>query len=297
MLLQVILEKHLNILKKINDGGLKPDAFTYEALLKACCKAGQMQCALAVTREMSAQHIPRDTFVYNILIDGWARRGDVWEAADLIQQMKQDGVPPSIHTYTSFINACCKAGDMQHMQRATKTIEEMEAVGMKPNVKTYTALIHGWARASLPEKALRCFEDMKLAGLKPDKAVYHCLMTSLLSRATVAEDYIYSGILSICREMVELGLTVDMGTAVHWSKCLRKVERTGGELTEALQKTFPPAWNSHEIGVASDMTDVDVNEFTIDSYGDSEHDENRDDGEEEIDDAHDDDDDNQHFWF
>ncbi|XP_043694575.1 pentatricopeptide repeat-containing protein At5g04810, chloroplastic-like isoform X2 [Telopea speciosissima] len=227
---------------KIKEGGLEVDAFSYQALLKACCKSGRMQSALAVTREMSAQKIPRNTFVYNILIDGWARRGDVWEAADLMQQMRQEGVLPDIHTYTSFINACCKAGDMM---RATEAIEEMEAVGVKPNVKTYTTLIHGWARASLPEKAFRCFEEMKLAGLKPDKAVYHCLMTSFLSRANVAEEYIYSGILGICREMVNLGLTVDMGTAVHWSRCLRKIERSGGDLTEALQKTFPPAWNSY----------------------------------------------------
>lgn len=134
----------------------------------------------------------------------------------------------------------------------------MEAVGVGPNIKTYTTLIHGWARASLPEKALACFEEMKLAGLKPDKAVYHCLMTALLSRATVAGDYAYSGIVPICREMIEAELTVDMGTAVHWSKCLRKIERTGGELTQALQKTFPPDWNSfHSPHETADGSDVD----------------------------------------
>lgn len=126
-------------------------------------------------------------------------------------------------------------------------MEEMETTGVKPNVKTYTTLIHGWARASLPEKALKCFEEMKMAGLQPDKAVYHCLITSLLSRAAVAEEYVYSSILSICREMVESELIVDMGTAVHWSKSLRKIERTGGELTEALQKTFPPDWNARHL--------------------------------------------------
>lgn len=55
---------------RIKDEGLKLDVFTYEALLKACCKSGRMQSALAVTREMSAQKMPRNTFVYNILIDG-----------------------------------------------------------------------------------------------------------------------------------------------------------------------------------------------------------------------------------
>ena len=166
------------------------------------------------------------------------------------------------------------------MQRASKVVEEMEAVGVKPNVRTYTTLVRGWARTSLPEKALRCFEEMKLAGLKPDKAAYHCLMTSLLSRATVAEEYIYSGILGVCKEMVEHDLTVDMRTAVHWSKCLRKIERSGGRLTEALQKTFPPDWSSREIpqinsdqisgNSLSDDNDTDVSDYSEDEKDDVE---------------------------
>lgn len=145
-----------------------------------------------------------------------------------------------------------------------KTIEEMDAFGVKPNVKTYTTLIRGWARASLPEKALKCFDDMKEAGLQPDKAVYHCLMTSLLARATVTEEYICTGILNIAGEMVESEITVDMGTAVHWSKCLRKIEGTGGEITEALQKTFPPDWNSHKNLNA--ISNADENDNELDNY-------------------------------
>ncbi|KAK2971283.1 hypothetical protein RJ640_001309 [Escallonia rubra] len=76
-------------------------------------------------------------------------------------------------------------------------MEETKLVRVKSNVKTYTTLIHGWAHAPLPGKLLRCFEQMKSAGLKPDKAVYHCLMTSLLSRASVVEEYTYLGILHI----------------------------------------------------------------------------------------------------
>lgn len=55
---------------KIKEAGLKLDVFTYESLLKACCKSGRMQSALAVTKEMSAQGFLRNTFIYNILIDG-----------------------------------------------------------------------------------------------------------------------------------------------------------------------------------------------------------------------------------
>eukprot|EP00252_Welwitschia_mirabilis_P004067 TRINITY_DN1423_c0_g1_i3.p1 TRINITY_DN1423_c0_g1~~TRINITY_DN1423_c0_g1_i3.p1 ORF type:complete len:901 (+),score=161.52 TRINITY_DN1423_c0_g1_i3:50-2752(+) len=225
---------------RMKDDGLMPDILSYSELLKACCKAGRMQSALAVTKEMCAAGHQRNTHIYNILIDGWARRADVWEAADLMQQMRQEGIPADVHTYTSFINACSKAGDMD---RASAALKEMTSMGIEPNLKTYTALLHGWALASQPEKALSCLEDMKQSGLKPDDAVYHCIMTSLLSMAGVAKEYVYDGILRISREMRDFGYVASMDTAIHWSKALQKLERVPGELTNAVEMLFPPTWD------------------------------------------------------
>jgi len=160
-----------------------------------------------------------------------------------MQKMIQDGISPDIHTYTSFVNACSKAGDMN---RAMAALEEMASLGMKPNIKTHTALINGWALASYPDKALMCFEEMKQAGLEPDQAVYHCLMTSLLSRATVAKNCVYTGILRISKEMSDLGFSVDLETAVHWSKSLRRLEAVPAQLTNAVEKVFPPSWYSYK---------------------------------------------------
>lgn len=64
--------KAFEYFSKLKNEGLELDVFTYEALLKACCKSGRMQSALAVTKEMSQQGISRNTFVYNILIDGYS---------------------------------------------------------------------------------------------------------------------------------------------------------------------------------------------------------------------------------
>jgi leucine-rich PPR motif-containing protein len=145
-------------------------------------------------------------------------------------------------------------------------IEEMADIGLKPNLKTYTTLIKGWARASLPDTALKCFEEMKLAGLKPDEAAYHCLVTSLLSGASAMEGSTYTGILNVCREMFENDLTVDMRTAVHWSRWLHKIERTGGALTEALQRIFPPDWNSFEVlGEVPDSVSTGDSDYSSDS--------------------------------
>jgi len=132
------------------------------------------------------------------------------------------------------------------MNRAMAALEEMASLGMKPNIKTHTALINGWALASYPDKALMCFEEMKQAGLEPDQAVYHCLMTSLLSRATVAKNCVYTGILRISKEMSDLGFSVDLETAVHWSKSLRRLEAVPAQLTNAVEKVFPPSWYSYK---------------------------------------------------
>lgn len=64
-------EKAFQYFTILKNEGLEVDVYTYEALLKACCKSGRMQSALAVTKEMSARNIRRNTFVYNILIDGY----------------------------------------------------------------------------------------------------------------------------------------------------------------------------------------------------------------------------------
>ncbi|KAD6796702.1 hypothetical protein E3N88_07598 [Mikania micrantha] len=230
-----------------------------------------MEEALSCVRKMKDEEIELTLVTYSILVGGFAKIGYVSSADKWFKEAKKTQANMNAIIYGNIIYAHCQSFNMEHAEalRAAKKIKEMEAAGVKPNIKTYTTLIHGWARASLPEKALKCFEDMKLAGLKPDRAVYHCLMTSLLARASIAEDYIYSGIQQICVEMIEAGLTVDMGTAVHWARCLHKIERCGGDLTEALQKTFPPDWNSqNSLDVMSGFDHNDGDELLYDGDGD-----------------------------
>ena len=128
------------------------------------------------------------------------------------------------------------------MQKAMETFHEMVDAGVKPNILTYTTLVKGWASASFPEKAVLCFEQMKADGIMPDYAVYHCLLNSLLSRASVARDSVVSSISNVCEEMASQGFCVDTDTAVTWEKYLKRAEHHPGELTRAVETVFPPDW-------------------------------------------------------
>jgi leucine-rich PPR motif-containing protein len=73
--------------------------------------------------------------------------------------------------------------------------------------------------------------------------------------------------------MFENDLTVDMRTAVHWSKWLHKIERTGGALTEALQRIFPPDWNSSEnLEASSSVSDGDSESCSDSEFSDNDED-------------------------
>jgi pentatricopeptide repeat protein len=134
------------------------------------------------------------------------------------------------------VAGCC-------VQKATEVVEQMKQQGVQPNLQTYTTLVHGWASASYPEKALVCYDEMKAAGMKPDKALYHCIMTSLLSRAAVARETVFDGVLRVTSEMVDQGICVDFATAKHWQRFLIKAERQPGDLTSAVEGIFPPGTN------------------------------------------------------
>lgn len=57
--------------KRIKEEGLDVDVVSYGSLLKACCKAGRMQNAIAVTAEMAAAGLSMNNYIYNILLDGY----------------------------------------------------------------------------------------------------------------------------------------------------------------------------------------------------------------------------------
>jgi pentatricopeptide repeat protein len=63
--------KSFQYFNRIKDEGLNVDVISYGSLLKACCKAGRMQNAIAVTKEMTSAGFPMNNFIYNILLDGY----------------------------------------------------------------------------------------------------------------------------------------------------------------------------------------------------------------------------------
>lgn len=141
---------------KLRCEGMELDVYTYEALLKACCKSGRMQSALAVTKEMSAQNIPRNTFVYNILIDGYEWISYVLRyrcCVTCIINASKYSFPHSssnsfiFYSFIELVAICCSWARRGDVWEAADLMQQMKREGVQPDIHTYTSFINACCKA------------------------------------------------------------------------------------------------------------------------------------------------------
>lgn len=82
--------------------GLESDVFVRSALIDVYSKLGELQNALCVFNEM----VTRDLVVWNSIIGGCAQSSDGDEALDLFKSMKRAGFAADQSTLTSVLRAC-----------------------------------------------------------------------------------------------------------------------------------------------------------------------------------------------
>ena len=90
------------------DEGFSPNATTFNALITAHGKAGQLDRAMEAFREMRNKSCPRSVVTYSTLISACERVGQWRRALDLFAEMRPDGCVPNTVTYNSIIKACAQ---------------------------------------------------------------------------------------------------------------------------------------------------------------------------------------------
>ena len=87
-------------------------------------------------RYLKAKAAPT-TATYNALINACARTGDVKMAEVWLTRMLKSGVEPNTTTFNAVIATCAKAGDGH---RVSECLEKMKAAGISPNSFSYNSI-------------------------------------------------------------------------------------------------------------------------------------------------------------
>lgn len=170
---------------------------SYSLYVRALCRAGKLEEALALVNEVKEERSKLDEFVFGSLIHGLVQRGHIEVALAKVETMRQAGIYPTVHVYTSFIVHFFRE---KQVGRALEIFERMQQEGCEPTVVTCTALIQGFANLGKIAEAWDVFYQMKIKGPFPDFRTYSMFIGCLCNVGKSEEA------LQLLSEMTESGI-------------------------------------------------------------------------------------------
>ncbi|KAK9809969.1 hypothetical protein WJX72_002793 [[Myrmecia] bisecta] len=187
----------LEAAKQLRDANLRPDLYTYGALLNACAKAQHppydlppefARRAQALYEEMIAAGICPNQIVIHSLMDCQAKAGLVDEAFASFKLLHQHGLRPDTTSYNILVSACARAGLPFRAQEVVEKL--MPAAGLQPDLVTWNTLLSAFARIRHIDGAYKTWQKMQRAGVVPDKTTQKILAEAFAANPGLAADLV-----------------------------------------------------------------------------------------------------------
>ncbi|KAJ7556432.1 hypothetical protein O6H91_05G083500 [Diphasiastrum complanatum] len=172
-----------------------PSIFTYNLLIKGYSRSGSPLEALKVREEMHMYGIQPERLTFNSLILACVRGGDMDRAIQLMKEMKEEAhklnsskLLPDVVTYTTLIKGLAESGNIQSL---LSMVDEMKnATNFVLDRIAYTSIIDALIIAGSPIEALTYLEELeKLAEqnrqLRPRAHAFLALMRVFAEKGDV----------------------------------------------------------------------------------------------------------------
>ncbi|CAN6236944.1 unnamed protein product [Urochloa humidicola] len=159
--------------------GFAPDAITYNSLLSALCRAGDLATArklfdgMRMSEEGGKSGAFPNVVTYTTMIRAYCAKGLADEALGLLKLMVANGVPPNRITYNTMVQGFCEAGRME----LVKEVFEMDS--FKPDTCTFNTLMAAHCGEGRIEDAMKVFDQMTDLHVRRDSASYSMVIRAL----------------------------------------------------------------------------------------------------------------------
>uniref|UniRef100_A0A8C6WJP5 Leucine rich pentatricopeptide repeat containing n=1 Tax=Neogobius melanostomus TaxID=47308 RepID=A0A8C6WJP5_9GOBI len=116
----------MDFLAKMQAANILPNRVTYQRLIAAYCRNGDIDGASAILGFMKSKDLPITEAVFNSLITGHACAGDIESAKNILTVMRNAGIEPGPDTYVSLLEAYAQNGDMENVKATLETAESAD---------------------------------------------------------------------------------------------------------------------------------------------------------------------------
>ncbi|OAY81999.1 Pentatricopeptide repeat-containing protein, mitochondrial [Ananas comosus] len=169
--------------------GLRPNAVSYNAILKGCCSCashGAMARAREVLDEMARRGVRPSAATYNTLIGCAIRSKQLDAAVRLKEEMGRKGVSPNAVTYAILMRGLCSEG---RFEAAKKMMFDMEYQGCAASAVNYGVLMSDRGRRGDVAGMTELLREMRRRGMKPDAVTYSILINYMCAKGRVGDAY------------------------------------------------------------------------------------------------------------
>merc|ERR1719274_375982 len=131
------LEGAMQVFRKLQSSGVQLTALAYNALLDSCVQCGKVNVALQHFKEMKDLGLV-DVVSYNTLLKAYLKQGQIVKARKLLGEMAENNIEANQVTYNEMLNALVTTKDRHEMWAL---VREMNAIGMRPNSVTCSIIL------------------------------------------------------------------------------------------------------------------------------------------------------------
>lgn len=137
---------------------VKPDAFSYNIVIRAFCKMGSFDSAFSFLESMKKDGVKPDVITYNTLLNELYSGNRFLEAENTWTKMEKEGCVPDIYSYNSKLRGLVAEGKTEE---AVKLVNELGDRGIKPDIFSYNALIKGYCNDGKLDEAKKIYKRLK----------------------------------------------------------------------------------------------------------------------------------------
>lgn len=169
------LEKALNLMSRMRQDGFPPDFINYSLIIQSLTRSNRIDSPILqkLYLEIECDRIELDAQLMNDVIMGFAKAGDLKRAMHFLGVAQAIGLSPKTATLVKIISVL---GDLGRTEEAEAIFEEIKEMGLQPRTRAFNALLKGYVKAGSLKDAESIVSKMERIGISPDAHTYSLLI-------------------------------------------------------------------------------------------------------------------------
>jgi len=173
------VEKAFALYKEMKKRAAQPDLIVYSVLIKGLVDQHDIEKAMELAEDLKAQGLIIDDIILTHLLEGCRHANNFKLGKQIFKEAMDAGMKPSDVTLVTMLKLYGRAGKFHE---AFETVKNWESVnGSKPSVIHYTCLMSGCLRSKNYDQAWESFELMLASGIEPDQTTIATLLPGMVA--------------------------------------------------------------------------------------------------------------------